>query len=77
MWLIFTFNWSKNMAHQIAAILVHQVAEDFINGNISDVKKSLRGLKGFNAAYLGIQVCRVLTAEEADNFTQLINKWAE
>jgi hypothetical protein len=57
---------------------VQQIANDFINGNISDVKKALAKLKGHQAAFVGIAVYNSLSsASERGSFNRLLATWAE
>lgn len=60
--------------------LVHQIAADFINGNITQVKNSFRDLTSMNAAYLGISVYQALAAtcnDDAVRFAKVISEWAD
>jgi len=54
-----------------------ELAETYINGNISDVRRALESLPALGAVALAMEIARYLPSRERQLFINLCVKWGE
>lgn len=52
------------------------ILDNYINGNLSEVKLSLSKLSSLEAARTSVEIVGVLDERDATNFKRLLEKWS-